>query len=155
MRGCAGPIGGFRTAFNALLLISSAVLSACAHPGPPAPWVNSLGMPFVSIPAGEFEMGSDDDPAAMARAFPMMEAERFADLGDERPRHRVRISRAFWQGQHEVTVVQYRRYLSASAHRPESVADGTGGYGYRADHDPATYGPWRCLRGPRSALLLG
>jgi hypothetical protein len=40
-------------------------------------------------------------------------------------------------GQHEVTVGQFRRFLQASGYQPESIADGTGGFGYRADYEPA------------------
>lgn len=99
---------------------------------------NSLGMAFVRLPAGEFLMGSDETPASLARAYPLLEARRFTELSDESPAHRVRINRAFWMGQHEVTVAQFRRFLEASGYVPESVADGTGGYGWRADYDPAT-----------------
>ena len=53
---------------------------------------NSLGMAFVKIAAGEFMMGSEEDPAELARAFPALPAERFAKLGDEGPVHRVRIT---------------------------------------------------------------
>ncbi|MBB1602313.1 formylglycine-generating enzyme family protein [Variovorax sp. UMC13] len=99
---------------------------------------NSLGMAFVKLPAGEFLMGSDEAPDALARAYPQLPAARFAQLDDEGPVHRVRITRAFWMGQHEVTVGQFRRFVEASGHVPESEADGTGGYGWRADYDPAT-----------------
>jgi len=99
---------------------------------------NSLGMAFVKLPAGEFLMGSDEPPDTLARAYPQLPAARFAQLDDEGPVHRVRITRAFWMGQHEVTVGQFRRFVEASGHVPESEADGTGGYGWRADYDPAT-----------------
>ena len=50
---------------------------------------NSLGMKLVSIPAGEFEMGSAaKDPGI---------------LEDELPRHKVCINRAFLMGMYEVT----------------------------------------------------
>ncbi|PBI83650.1 Serine/threonine-protein kinase pkn1 [Variovorax boronicumulans] len=99
---------------------------------------NSLGMAFVRLPAGEFLMGSDEAPDALARDYPQLPKERFTQLADEGPVHKVRITRAFWMGRHEVTVGQFRRFLEASGHVPESVADGTGGYGWRADYDPAT-----------------
>ncbi len=51
--------------------------------------------------------------------------------------HRVRITRAFWMGQTELTVGQFRRFVQASGYSPESEADGSGGYGYRHDYDPA------------------
>jgi len=99
---------------------------------------NSLGMAFVKLPAGEFMMGSDEKPETLAAAYPQLPKERFAKLGDEGPVHRVRITRSFWMGQHEVTVGQFRRFVEASGYVPESIADGTGGYGWRADYDPAT-----------------
>lgn len=99
---------------------------------------NSLGMAFVKLPGGEFLMGSDEAPEALASAYPELPKERFSQLQDEGPVHRVRITRSFWMGQHEVTVGQFRRFVEASGHVPESVADGTGGYGWRADYDPAT-----------------
>lgn len=58
---------------------------------------NSIGMRFVKIPAGEFLMGSAaDDPAA-------------AD--NEKPAHRVIISRPFYLGVHEVTQAQYEQVM--------------------------------------------
>jgi sulfatase modifying factor 1 len=98
---------------------------------------NSIGMQFVRVPAGEFVMGNDESPDSLARAYPQLEANRMHLLSDEGPAHKVRISRDFWLGAHEVTVGQFRSFLKASAYVPESVADGTGGYGYRADYDPA------------------
>ncbi|MDB5779197.1 MAG: recombination protein RecF [Polaromonas sp.] len=120
-----------------LLLAGPLLLAACASvPAPPAFEVleNSLGMKFVRLPAGEFLMGSDETPQALARDYPQHEAWRFSELADEAPVHRVRISRPFFLGQHEVTVGQFRRFLQASGHVPESVADGTGGYGYNPAH---------------------
>jgi sulfatase modifying factor 1 len=122
------------------LCFASLLLAACAAlPGTPAPQVfeNSLGMQFVRIPAGEFLMGSDELPPALALAFPQYEQQRFGELADEAPVHRVRISRPFLLGRHEVTVGQFRRFVEASGHVPESVADGTGGYGYNPAYGPA------------------
>ena len=96
----------------------------------PPTWRNSIGMPFVLVPAGDFWMGGADSPATLARRFPLLEAERFTLLADESPVHRVQISRAFYMGQHEVTVGQFRRFIAASGYQPESERDGTGGYGY-------------------------
>ena len=122
------------------LLFSPFLLAACVS-GPPAPVPevikNSLGMKFVRVPAGQFLMGSDETPQALARDYPRYEAWRLLELADEAPVHRVRISRPFLLGQHEVTVGQFRQFIEASGHVPESVADGTGGYGYNPAHDPA------------------
>jgi len=104
----------------------------------PASFVNSLGMVFVRLPAGEFLMGSDEPAEHLRQAFPGMEPERFQDLGDEAPVHRVVISRAFYMGKHEVTVGQFSRFLGLSGYQPESIADGTGGYGFNPAYDPAS-----------------
>ncbi len=55
------------------------------------------GLTFVAIPAGEFRMGSDKSSYA-----------------DEKPVHRVCISRGFWLGKYPVTNAQYGRFLEAA-----------------------------------------
>jgi formylglycine-generating enzyme required for sulfatase activity len=115
-------------------------LGGCAawpEPGPAPLLRNSLGMQMVLLPAGEFLMGSDASPQALARLYPGYESERLRGLGDEAPVHRVRITRAFYMGRHEVTVGQFERFVRASGHVPESVADGSGGYGYNPRYDAA------------------
>lgn len=97
---------------------------------------NWLGMKFVLVPSGEFMMGSDESAEALASAYPQYGRERFVELVDEAPVHKVRITRPFYLGQHEVTVGQFRRFVEASGYQPESEADGTGGYGYNPDYDP-------------------
>ncbi len=104
----------------------------------PAVVTNRLGMQLVRIPAGEFVMGRDATPEQLAARFPGYEQRRFDELFDEAPAHRVRITKPFYMARHEVTVGQFRAFLQASGHVPESVADGTGGYGYNPRYDPAT-----------------
>lgn len=110
-------------------------LAGCAQSPPVA---DPLGIGFVRIPAGSFQMGSEETPAALAAAYPGSEPARFTGLGDEAPVHPVRITRAFEMSRHEVTVGQFRRFIERSGHVPESIADGTGGYGYNPAYDPAT-----------------
>lgn len=113
-------------------------LTGCAH-GPSAAIVtNRLGMDMVLIPAGEFTMGSEATVEELARLFPAYEPKRLHNLSDEAPAHRVRITRPYYMARTEVTVGQFRQFLAASGHVPESVADGTGGYGYNPAYDPAT-----------------
>ncbi|HEX3140121.1 MAG TPA: formylglycine-generating enzyme family protein [Rhizobacter sp.] len=95
-------------------------------------------MQMVLLPAGEFLMGSEASPEALAKLYPAYEPRRLQDLKDEAPVHRVRITRPFYMGRHEVTVGQFRRFLAASGYVPESKVDGTGAYGYNARYDPAT-----------------
>ena len=59
---------------------------------------NALGMEFVWIPAGSFQMGS-------------MASE--ADT-DERPVREVRISSGFWMGKYEVTQAQWERVMGSN-----------------------------------------
>jgi formylglycine-generating enzyme len=124
------------------LLALAPLLPACSALAPrtatPVVIENSIGMTFVRVLGGEFSMGSDDSPSALAVSFPQYDTSRLLELGDETPVHRVRITRDFFFGQHEVTVGQFRRFVEASGYVPESIADGTGGYGYNAAYDPAT-----------------
>jgi formylglycine-generating enzyme required for sulfatase activity len=68
------------------------------HLKQPVELTNSIGMKLVLIPPGEFLMGS-----------PESEADR--DSRDEGPQHRVRITRPFWLGVHEVTQGEYQRVM--------------------------------------------
>ncbi len=81
----------------------------------PAVSVNSLGMKFVRIPAGEFMMGSDETIAALQKDFPQLELKRLDELSDEMPLHRVKISRAFDLGQTEVTRAQFEIFCNSLA----------------------------------------
>jgi len=126
--------------------LAHAQTNTTALPPLPRSIHNTLGMRLVRIPAGEFLMGSDEPLAALQQAYPLMERQRLEELVDEAPVHRVRITKAFYMGQTEVTVGQFRRFLKASGYVPESIADGTGGYGYNAAHS-VTYGPDKKQRG--------
>jgi formylglycine-generating enzyme required for sulfatase activity len=75
-------------------------------PAPPAPKAapkplgvvtNSIGMKLVLIPAGEFLMGSPDSDTM---AF-----------DDEKPQHRVRITKPFYMGVYPVTQAEYERVM--------------------------------------------
>jgi formylglycine-generating enzyme required for sulfatase activity len=61
--------------------------------------VNGVSFKMVRIPAGEFMMGSSLSPEEVERRYGG-KAEWYKG---EHPQHRVRISRAFWMGQTEVT----------------------------------------------------
>ncbi|MBH1963915.1 MAG: formylglycine-generating enzyme family protein [Comamonadaceae bacterium] len=123
------------------VLTVALLLSACSSW---SPWtssqtvVNTLGMQMVRIPAGEFLMGKQFSVDEMTRDFPAIERSRLDALTDEYPVHAVQISKPFLMARHELTVGQFRLFLASSGYVPESVADGTGGYGYRRDYDPAS-----------------
>lgn len=122
-----------------LAMAGLSLLPACStvSQDPPAVVENSLGMSFVLVPAGEFPMGRGESVESLARDFPQYERARLLALADETPQHRVRITRPTYFGRHEVTVGQFRRFLAASRYAPESERDGTGGYGYNPEWDPA------------------
>jgi formylglycine-generating enzyme required for sulfatase activity len=71
-------------------------------PAPPAPekaWRNSIGMEFLLIPAGEFQMGSNNGDS------------------DEKPVHKVRLSKAFYLGKYEVTQAQWQAMMGNNPSR--------------------------------------
>ena len=80
---------------------------------------NSLGMKFTLIKAGEFLMGSPDTDKDAEDA--------------EKPQHRVRITRPFYLGVHEVTRGQFRRFVDDTGYQTEAEKDGKGGWGWNED----------------------
>ncbi len=101
-----------------------------SNPGPVKPGAvvtNSLGMKFLQIPAGEFEMGCEEDALSLLRRFPDTKPEQIAD---ERPLHRVRISQSFYLGIHEVTLGQFLQFYHDAKYQVECERDGKGGWGY-------------------------
>lgn len=78
---------------------------------------NSLGMQLSWIPPGEFVMGSpESDPDAKAA---------------EKPYHRVQIRQGFYLSVNEVTVGQFRAFVSETGYSTE--AEKEGGYGWDRD----------------------
>lgn len=63
------------------------------YPPPPPPQRNSIGMEFVLIPAGEFQMGSNDGD------------------NDEKPVHTVRLTKPFYLGKYEVTQGEWEKVM--------------------------------------------
>lgn len=120
------------------VLLGMALTSAHADQATPlaANIENSIGMQMVLIPAGEFLMGTGESLASLKAAYPDYEDRRLQDLDDERPRHKVLITRPFYVGKYLVTVGQFARFVAESGYVPESIRDQTGGYGYNTDYDP-------------------
>lgn len=137
----APAVAGVGRVAGVLAAVLVAGLAGCAvHPVPPpdAPLVNTLGMSFVRIPAGSFRMGLAASAEQLQALHPGTEPDRLRDLGDESPVHVVRITRPFYMARHELTVGQFQAFVQRSGHVPESIADGTGGYGYNPAYDPST-----------------
>lgn len=91
-------------------LILSADLRAALRSQLPLRVVNSIGMAFVEIPAGEFMMGSPDSDSD--------------GTSDERPQTQVHITKPFYLGATEVTQGQYKEVMRRSpSHFKESGPD--------------------------------
>jgi formylglycine-generating enzyme required for sulfatase activity len=89
-------------------------------------------MKFVLIPPGEFDMGSTE--AEVAKLLEQAQATNqpgwyIERLPAEAPKHRVRITKPFWFGVHEVTRGQFRRFVDERGYKTEAERDGKGGYG--------------------------
>jgi formylglycine-generating enzyme len=77
---------------------------------------NSIGMRLVRIRGGEFLMGaSDSDDDAQE---------------SEKPRHKVRITKPFYLGIHEVTVAQFRAFVRDTDYQTGAEPDGKGSSGF-------------------------
>ncbi|MFQ5734381.1 MAG: protein kinase, partial [Planctomycetaceae bacterium] len=94
------------------------------HLGVPVETVNKLGMTFRLVPAGEFEMG-----ASAGEVTPLLGKPEFIDsnLRSEFPKRRVRITRPFYLGVHEVTQLQMQQVLSNDAGFRPSFFSAAGG----------------------------
>ncbi len=71
-------------------------ISGYYGPNPGGVITNSIGMKLVYIPAGEFMMGSNDGDS------------------DEKPVHKVKLSKGFYMGIYEVTQAQYRAVMGTN-----------------------------------------
>jgi sulfatase modifying factor 1 len=154
---------GGAAVFGVLLL--GAIIYVAVHKGRTTTAVeldsitNSIGMKLVLIPTGEFLMGSlagdPTIPGGLNREMQEdLESKRGSLAGDrqsredERPRHRVRITRPFYLGTTEVTRGQFRRFVDDTGYRTEAEEDGKGGWGWDEATKEIVGGPrytWRDL----------
>jgi formylglycine-generating enzyme required for sulfatase activity len=93
---------------------------------------NLLGMKFVKLPAGEFMMGLGEEEVKGLVAAHRVDKRHEAWIRTmEFPKHRVRITRDFFMGIHEVTQAQYRKAMGQITAR------------HRGDNRPAELDDWR------------
>lgn len=104
--------------FLAFAALSACALSAIAADPAPKLVSNSLGMKLIQIPAGEFLMGSPESEEGHT---------------DAEPQHKVRITKSFYLGQHEVTVGQFRKFVEATGYKTALEREGKPGFGYDPD----------------------
>lgn len=93
-------------------------------------FTNSIGMKFVRIETGQFTMGNGSAP-------PKSRAEWQTRDWDESPAHRVKISKPFYLGIHEVTNQQFEQF--DSAHKRFRGKQGVS----NGDDEPVTYVTWQ------------
>jgi formylglycine-generating enzyme required for sulfatase activity len=92
------------------------------HLNVPVLWTNTIGMRFVLIPPGEFDMEATeketvrllDEAKARVQKSPGGDLER---LPSEAPKHRVRITRPYYAGIWEVTQAEYERVMGTNPSR--------------------------------------
>jgi WD40 repeat protein/serine/threonine protein kinase/formylglycine-generating enzyme required for sulfatase activity len=102
------------------------------HLGVPVEYTSPLGMKSRLIPPGEFDMGSS---ALEAARLQPQDDWFFAQWARDRrqkemPQRRVRITRPFYLGTHEVTVAEFRRFIETSGYQTHAERDAGGGPGY-------------------------
>lgn len=85
-------------------------------PDPEKEIVNSIGMKLCLIRAGNYLMGSPDSEPTAA--------------GNEKPQHRVQITKAFCLGKYEVTRGEFRKFVVETNYRTDVEEDRKGGHGY-------------------------
>lgn len=92
-------------------------------------FTNTIGMDFRLVPPGEFEMGSRQTVEELEEIFDNDSVGFEMRVRTERPPHRVRISKPFFVGSHEVTVGQFRAFVEETGYKTEAETDGRGGEG--------------------------
>ncbi len=97
--------------------------------GIPIEYTNDIGMELVLIPPGEFDMGStwDEIRTLQKRAKELDLVWWYSpQVPDEGPKHRVKLTRPFYMGKHEVTVAQFRQFVQETNYKTETELHGSG-----------------------------
>lgn len=85
------------------------------------------GIKLTLVPPGEFMMGETDEKAFFDILKALNGWRGNPDEGYKpEPPHRVRISRPFWIGTHEVTVGQFRQFVNETEYKSEDEIRGEG-----------------------------
>ena len=89
----------------------------------------TMKLTLVLIPPGECLIGSSEED--QKRSLEEARAAGFnwlvEKIRDEGPQHRVRISKPFWLGRHEVTRGQFRQFVKETKYKTDAERNGRGG----------------------------
>jgi formylglycine-generating enzyme len=96
----------------------------------PQELTNSVGAKLVLIPAGEYYMGSTPMEIGQVRRIDPTFKKEWEQ--EEQPQHRVRITRPFFMGAHEVTRGEFAQFVHATGYQTDAKRDGKGGWGIDA-----------------------
>jgi eukaryotic-like serine/threonine-protein kinase len=99
-----------------------------AHLNRPTTTTNSIGMPLVLIPAGEFQMGqefAEPDPPTAKGDWRSKDFETVQN--EHEPIHRVLLTKPYYFGATEVTYQQFAEFVAATGYVTD--AERTAGWG--------------------------
>ncbi len=111
--------------------------------GVPVEQKNSIGMPLVLIPPGEFMMGSTPEQNAVSRKM-AQDSEiatkdfTWARLDEEGPQHRVTLTKPYWLGTTEVTFGQFKKFVEATKYVTQAEQFGFGNSASTKSDDKTT-----------------
>jgi len=122
-------------------LILASFFASAVWGAEPEVVTNSIGMKLVSIPSEEFFMGAEEDREDTLSQYPYCNP-KWLDV--ESPRHRVRITKAFYLGQYEVTLGEFLQFYHDAKYQLDCELDGKPNWGYENDKfiESTRFRPW-------------
>lgn len=104
-------------------VLALSIIYSEAQAGEKKSYTNSIGVEFVLIPSGSFMMGTNpenckDDPFTEKNEYSFCMRSK-----DERPYHKVSISKPFYMSRHEITQLQWYQIMgnNPSYYKTENV----------------------------------
>ena len=92
---------------------------------------NSLGMTLVELPGGDFVMGEESYNKVAANHRTSIQVGQ--GFEDDRPALPTRLTKPFAIGTHEVTVGQFRAFVTATGYKTDAERNGRGAFTLHAN----------------------